>query len=269
MLERSEQLDKLIEFVTDADNMTGLYKDARYFGVSHRSILGLHSGIKADKLVQFFMDGGDPTKELTDEQIKTLGGDKLLSDSQRLAKRHMGSQERLAILKDRGFIVDTPHGKLVIDIDGEGKKDKKKTGSVDDMAFAVSSYDIHLSWRPQARQFFRISGMPREVSLGAGQGRGIRIRNMWLKPHEDKGDLTITVAEILTAFGFDPKQATGDLRKFLDGGEVVTSAKPRTNSRGQKDGGNLRWHGSEDDDRSDNYGDYAGDPRKKKKKQAA
>lgn len=59
---------------------------------------------------------------------------------------------------------------------------------------------------------FNISGWPREKSLAQGK----RIRNMWLKPHEDRGPVTIKLGEIINILTSGQAAPTGKLRQYLE-----------------------------------------------------
>jgi len=221
LLQRTKNLDRLIAFVTHLDNLTGPYRNPINFRKSHRSVQGLHSFIETTKLVEFFDRGDDPTRELTNDEIKELGGEKgeeLLKRSAKFAKDNMEQERKIDRLKKNGFVVNSPYGEVLIDIGGK----------IDKYAFAASPYRAHITWRPREQRFF-ISGMPREMSLKQGK----RIRGMWLKPFEDRGPLRITLSEVLQEFGVNPGSLSWKLKRYLsrEGRRRPERGRPRVQRR--------------------------------------
>ena len=115
-----------------------------------------------------------------------------------------------------GLIIDSGSHKIAVDIGYERKGDsytkRLKTGS--DGA-AYSGCDVYINFLPDQKGFF-ISAPATSLPEGFSLKQGIVVRNsMCLKPQEDNTPRTVTLTEILTQFGFDPKNATRELKVFL------------------------------------------------------
>lgn len=177
--EEISRLEKLVEFVTHFDNMTGPFRNMENFKKSHRTVLGLRRFMQARGLCNFFMKNKNPDylRELTDQELNILrlkgkGRDrqgKEVDYGDKPADLEKQNNEALELLKNIP-IIETPYGKVVID---EGAKLSKN-------AFAASDYNIHVQIfvdkKSKEPMGFKISNMPQGVELPDGQ----RIRTMWI-----------------------------------------------------------------------------------------
>lgn len=225
---RKERIEKLVEFVNNVDNMTGVFRDPQAILNSPRTLVGLSPLFRANEIAELMVKKGkNPTDEITEDDVKDYRrkrdvidektGEKtgkkeiiplwpiLVERSKELMESDNESRDLLKKMEGEGLIIDTSYGKALIDI--EGKINKR--------IFAASGYAIHIKWYPhddpkKIRYF--ISGMPREVSLS----EGMRIRSMWLKPTEDRNKETkITLADVVRALAGDNFAPQGRLKEFF------------------------------------------------------
>lgn len=199
LLETSDRLDKLVEFVTHFDNMTGKYKDDKDYEKSPHTVLGLHGAMGAYKLFNFFLKNPDPDylRNLTEEELKLYGlkgkrkKEGKLVDVDKPKELEEKRKEALDLL-GKLPIVETPYGKVVVDKEGKLPKE----------AFASSKYDIHVKGFKSGG--FLISNVPMDIHFDDGQ----RIRNMWIcKDKPENGTTIESIVNALKAAKLMPKAA--------------------------------------------------------------
>ncbi len=113
MIEKSKEMDRVIDFVTKIDN-------AKYppeeFLKSGKTILGLQRSIEFNQLVEYFKDHDEPTKELEIEELEKYG---LRDASEKQQKIVDESMEKLEKMKKEEKVIETSYGKIVININNE------------------------------------------------------------------------------------------------------------------------------------------------------
>lgn len=116
LLEQSEALDRVVEFVNKIDNRKFA---AEEFLRSAKTLLGLQRGLKFDQLVAYFKDHTSPTDELTPEEWGKYGLRKAAEDQQKVID---SSMETLARMEGEGKVVLLPiYGSVVINENNELK----------------------------------------------------------------------------------------------------------------------------------------------------
>jgi hypothetical protein len=207
LLENSEELKQVIAFVNQADNLNYSVGDQNYYvNELPQTLFGLYRFITAgirdfrkrgyepsvklgnptfEQLLQFFKDGHKPDMVYPQEVWEQYGfirkneqGKKI--DLIKIQKRN--NREAIRILEEinqAGFIVDSPHGRIVIDLNGRvsGRMDAAK-------AYGCS---VYIGWQPKTNSFFISSVDPLPQNFNLNQGIPMRQR-MWLQPenYEEK-----------------------------------------------------------------------------------
>lgn len=201
LLERQEYLDKLVEFVTQADNKT-YPNEERYFKNYSRNLFGLKDHIKFKHLVEFFKDGHQPHEVLQEKELKKMN---LLQASKQKKSMVEKSLAELEAMKENGLIVKTPrYGQIAVDLN------RKIPFGFD--AIRHAGYQTYLSWSPADKSFFISSVLP--ITDYFAQGKNIR-GTMWIKPPIDETPLTVTLKDILMKMTDGQFQPTGELAEFL------------------------------------------------------
>lgn len=197
LLKPTERLDKLVDFVNHADDMTGPFLDEKHFEKSHLTIAGLYRAMRASDIFKFFENdpNPDPTRNLEKDEPKKYGiifkvkekqedgsiVEKTVNLIERQETKNNEAKDAVTTLKNNGKVIETPYGKLLVD---EG-------GTVKVPSAALSKGYIHLKYDDNG---FFVSGMPRELSLPEGR----RMRNMWMSERNKKP--TISLDDIISVF---------------------------------------------------------------------
>ncbi len=205
LLKEEPYLDKLVEFVTQVDNLS--YPENYYekYPDYDKMLIGLWSHIKFAHLEQFFKDGKNPTDILIPEEIKKYG-------LQETAKAQKINIERalkvLPEIEKDGLIIETDkYGKIVVDIGGR----LRPAGTIPSKYYGCDGY---INWDSSNGEFF-ITVPGQDIDENFSQG--IKVRgSMWLKPLDDPSPRTITLTEILTKLSEGKLNPTGKLKKYLD-----------------------------------------------------
>ncbi len=119
MVEKTEAMDRMIKFVTDIDNRR---LPAEEFLRSGQTVLGLQRSLDFEKMVEYFKDHETPTETLTPAEFAKYGLEKAAQDQQKVVDESMATLDRMV---GEGKIIDTPYGRIVINVGNE-----LKTGSV-------------------------------------------------------------------------------------------------------------------------------------------
>src|SRR3989344_1121193 len=145
LLKEEPYLDELVEFVTQADNLS--YPESYYekYPDYDRMLVGLWSFMGFTQLDQFFKDGKNPTDILTPEELKKY---KLEKTSETQKKIIEASAKAFEEIKKDGLIIDTDlYGKIVVDI---GKR-LPPGGTLASKYYGCDGYII---WMPNDNGFF-------------------------------------------------------------------------------------------------------------------
>ncbi len=115
MIEKSEDLDRLVDFVTKIDNRQFSPDE---FLKSAKTILGLHRDLDFAQLLAYFKEHESPIDELTPEELKRYGLWEAAEKQQRLVDEAMAT---LAKMEKEGKVIDTKYGKIVVNENNELK----------------------------------------------------------------------------------------------------------------------------------------------------
>lgn len=113
LIEKSDKLDKLTQFVTKIDNRQF---PAEEFLRSAKTILGLQRDLDFDKLSAYFDDHNGPMEELTPEQFAKYGLKEAAEKQQKTVDEAM---EKLKHMEQEGKVVETKYGKMLINENNE------------------------------------------------------------------------------------------------------------------------------------------------------
>lgn len=203
LLKKEDYLDKLVEFVTQADNKT-FPDQGKYFKSSMLTVLGLERYIKFNNLLRFFKDGRSVTELLSSDDLEKYE----LLDGASKQKEIVDSS--LATLKEMdrdGLIINSPrYGKIAVDLD------KKVSGGFD----AANYYGCgaYIIWSPKTNGFF-ITAINKHLEDSFSQGHKVR-DTMWIKnSNQDPSPLLISLSEILNKLTDNNLNPTGKLADYL------------------------------------------------------
>lgn len=113
MIEKTEELDRAIDFVTKIDN--GKYPPEEFLK-SGKTILGLQRSVEFNQLVEYFKDHDDPTEVLDIDELEKYGLKEFAERQEKIVKDAM---EKMKEMEGDGKIVETNYGKIVLNMDGE------------------------------------------------------------------------------------------------------------------------------------------------------
>jgi len=113
MVEKSKELDRVIDFVTKIDNRQFPPEE---FLRSARTILGLQRGLTFEQLVKYFQDHQSPIEELTPEEFEKYG---LREAAERQQQVVDDAMKKLTEMEDAGKVVETAYGSVVVNENGE------------------------------------------------------------------------------------------------------------------------------------------------------
>jgi len=114
-IEKSEAMDRLVDFVTKIDNRQFPPEE---FLKSAKTILGLQRDLDFDKILAYFKDHETPTEELTPEEFEKYGLKNSAEKQQKTINEAMKTLERM---EKEGKVVNTKYGKIVINENNELK----------------------------------------------------------------------------------------------------------------------------------------------------
>lgn len=113
MLEKTEALDRLVDFVTKIDNRK--YPPEEFLK-SAKTILGLQRSVNFNQLHEYFKEYDSPTKELTPEEFEKFG---LKDAALRQQKVVDDSMETLFRMEGEGKVIQTGYGSILINENNE------------------------------------------------------------------------------------------------------------------------------------------------------
>jgi len=189
LLEKSEDIDRLVDFVTKIDNRQ--YPPEEFMR-SARTILGLQRDLDFNKLLAYFKEHQSPTEELTPEELTKYGLKEANKQQQKIIDEAM---ETLGKMKKEGKIVNTEYGEVVVNIDNE-----LKVGA----SAAYVKYDGIINFTPD--KSFAVTFKEKDIDerrlkqrLGDKfQGKIIRGK-IWI--YNEKEPLQLKLEEIVEAIG--------------------------------------------------------------------
>jgi len=113
LIEKSEALDRVIDFVTKMDNKR---IPAGEFLKSGKTIIGVQRHLDFDKLLNFFKDHESPFDELTLEEFEKYGLREPAEKQQAIVDFSMNKLEEM---ERDGKIIDIKYGKVVVNVNNE------------------------------------------------------------------------------------------------------------------------------------------------------
>lgn len=202
MLEKSQVLDRLVDFVTKTDNMTFPNHEEHYPN-SWRTVYGLHRQMDFDQLHDFFKRGGDPIAPLSEEQIQRYHlGEKSTNRKNQIEKAKALVKE----LEEKGMVFNSQKfGKVLVDY---GRKLPHGT----DAAYAFG-YDVFVSW--DKNQFFMSSKVPFTKGMFPPEAKIMR-GNMCFKERRDKTPVKMTLSEVVAKIGGKDVAISEGLKKAIE-----------------------------------------------------
>ncbi|MBU4369225.1 hypothetical protein KKG58_00495 [Patescibacteria group bacterium] len=189
ILEQSEEMDRVVDFVTKIDNRKFPPEE---FLRSAKTILGLQRGLKFEQLLAYFKDHESPTEELSPEEFEKYGLKEAAEKQQKVVDEAMETLQRM---EEEEKIVQTSYGSVVINENNE-----LKVGS----SAAYVKHDGILNLTPG--KSFAITFKDKDIDeatikekLGDKfQGKIIRGK-MWI--YNDDKSLNLTKEELIEALG--------------------------------------------------------------------
>lgn len=115
MIEKSETMDRLIDFVTKIDNRR---LPPEEFLRSGKTILGLQRDLTFQQLVDYFEKHSSPMDELSDEELEKLGLKDMAEKQQKVVDEAMETMEKM---ENEGKVVDIEYGRILINENNELK----------------------------------------------------------------------------------------------------------------------------------------------------
>jgi len=115
MLEKTETLDKLVDFVNKIDNRK--YPPEEFLK-SGKTILGIQRSLTFNQLHEYFKDYDSPTEELTPEQFAKYGLKEVAQRQQEIVDEAM---ETISRMEREGKAVQTEYGSILVNENGELK----------------------------------------------------------------------------------------------------------------------------------------------------
>ncbi|MDD5463998.1 MAG: hypothetical protein PHP62_02535, partial [Candidatus Moranbacteria bacterium] len=237
LLKKSDQLDKMIGFVTDIDS--GIYPEIdKYFENSWKTLYGMQRFIQGENLVQFFQRNTDSNlnRELTEAELESCGlilkdksgkiFDNKCEKQEKVAKKSKESLEKME--KDGFIITSVRYRKIAVSVESGIPKDKTVPGGF--LAARAFGCDTYISWNPKENKF----NISAKVPITEKYPQGLNVREiMWVKNDGDDSELTVTLGEILNKMTDGKLVATGELKAYLEK-EAQSKTEPKKNSAEQE-----------------------------------
>ncbi len=189
LLEKSEDLDRLVDFVTKIDNRQ--YPPEEFMR-SAKTILGLQRDLDFNKLLAYFKEHQSPIEELTPEELIKYGLKEASERQQKIIDEAMATLKKM---KKEGKIVNSEYGEVVVNVENE-----LKVGA----SAAYVEYDGIINFTPN--KSFAVTLKERDIDEGKlrqklgekFQGKIIRGK-IWL--YNEKEPLQLKLEEIVEALG--------------------------------------------------------------------
>lgn len=260
--EEQEALKKMVQFVSQADNLNypGQHQKEA-FRNSDKTVLGLYRFInsgKVDELFEYFKDGGDPTKELSDNGLRRLGliykstsGQHEGKPVNRSEQRKEAIEKSLKMIEKKvavGFLVKVPFGdkilKFLVDyIPQDASKEEKDGIPLRPEATFASGYDGIILYNEKTHSYFINLHPESEKILDTKLPQGVNVRNkMLIKNVADKRPLQISLRDLLGKLGVDIytilktnnglATAIEKNEQWMKTDRTIASEKPSTTKKG-------------------------------------
>ncbi len=219
LLERQPELDRMVEFVNNSDNMT--YPREAYGRNSYNTIVGLGRQLNFDSLYQLFKNHENPTEAIPEAELKKIYVSYEIKRAGRIIhpartlyeaseQRHQQLEkdwERIAEMEQQGLIIDSPdYGKVIVDIDGT-----ITTGADTAKAYGAG---VFIKWMPKNNSFF-VSTFGKKLHHPFSQGIPVR-GTMWIKARTDKSPLTVKLGDLVGELTGGKAELTGELKQYLE-----------------------------------------------------
>jgi len=187
LLEKSEPMDRLVDFVTKIDNRK--YPPEEFLR-SAKTILGLQRDLDFGKLKSYFKEHKSPTEELTAEEFEKYGLKETAEKQQEIVNEAMKTLERI---EKEGKVIETKYGKVVINVNNG-----LKVGA----SAAYTKYDGIINFSPEKsfavtlkKKIFDEKGLKRKLA-DKFQGKIIRGK-MWI--YNGKEPLKVSLEELINS----------------------------------------------------------------------
>ncbi|MBN2197943.1 hypothetical protein JW698_02000 [Candidatus Wolfebacteria bacterium] len=115
MLNKTEAMDRLVDFVTKIDNRQFPPEE---FLKSAKTILGLQRDLDFDKLLVYFKDYQSPTKELSPEEFEKYGLKDSAEKQQKIVNEAIEVMDRM---EKENKVINTQYGKILVNENNELK----------------------------------------------------------------------------------------------------------------------------------------------------
>ena len=230
LIERSETLDRVTEFVTYEDNKS--FPDyVQHFRDSSRKFLGLGREAKYEDIKRFFIDHhdvvSDSLRDLTDEELQEYGFIKpavvskeygkatVWEDESKIREKKIEqSLERVEKLKEAGFYISTEkYGDILVDTSGSVPY------GFDAAQFA--GFGGYLNWNPGNKGLFLSvkNPLPEDFDIAPDikdeEFKGLKIREtMWVKPGSRNIPMKATLQDIANALAEQEYELSPGLQYF-------------------------------------------------------
>ena len=221
MLEKNEDMDRLIEFVNQVDNFD--YPNAQkyfknYFENAHKTILGTYRMLPPKVLEDFFAYKDNKTgKPLSPTEplsialrrkfyIENQPNSKKESRGQKVKKNIEEQHKRLEQMEKDGLIVESDrYGKICVVTEGNFYNDAMRAYGCDTVIF----------WNKDENDVFISSLVGKPIEDTFDQGDNIR-KTMWIKSKSSDDKLTMQLRDVLEKMTDGKLKISDKLQKILD-----------------------------------------------------
>lgn len=115
LIEKSEEMDRVVDFVTKMDNRQ---IPAEEFLKSGKTIIGIQRHLDFESLLNFFKDHESPFDELTPEEFEKYGLREPAESQQKMVDEAM---QKLEEMEEEGKVIDTKYGSVLVNENNELK----------------------------------------------------------------------------------------------------------------------------------------------------
>jgi|GEM_PF-5775115 len=236
LLERTEALDRLVEFVSQADNKKFddiFYTEEWQRNISWRSIAGVGQNMDFKKLHQYFERyqspyqafPKDPQNEIPVDPIflREFGlvqgrGQESINLCQKRKNNINQGLDMVRELRSKGFEIKTRYGKFFVDYISEGMSEQRRKGvPLRADAVLANGYQGLIIYNQETESYF-INLDPRiEARLNLSNlDDGVAVRGkMFIRNFADKTPLKHSLADIFSCLGGNPVLAKGELGQAI------------------------------------------------------
>ena len=205
LLQKTEPLDRFVEFVTQSDNKTFPGYDYRQ---SYQTMQGLDRFVKPDKLLDFCTEGRDPASVLSKEDLDKYGLKDASEKRKTIVER---TPDEFKKMEEEGFVVDSErYGKIAVVVEGESVL----SGGSD--AAVACGCDSYVTFSPKEDTFFvsSVRDIPENDFFYGQKLRGTMWIDERMKDYPPVVKLSLdSILLQMTDGKFEPK---GKLEEYLD-----------------------------------------------------